>query len=169
MWSVYPKKCFYSIYNGIMAPMSSTALHVLIKMYKHAFTHECITLSQVQCFRPQSSGQELEGCFFCWTAKTWKTLLRLIQGWMTASDDWCFLSIHCSVQRVNNPSSGHRWMELLQTYGKNIFFFFQKPFLLFLQSWPHTSVKCLNIRPHISFSSNEDFLKKPSGNSYLLL
>lgn len=130
MWSVYPKKCFYSIYNGIMAPMSSTALHVLIKMYKHAFTHECITLSQVQCFRPQSSGQELEGCFFCWIAKTWKTLLRLIQGWMTASDDWCFLSIHCSVQRVNNPSSGHRWMELLQTYGKNIFFFLSKTFFI---------------------------------------
>ena len=129
MLCVYPNKCFYSVYNGVVAPMSNTALQVLIKMYKHSFTHECIPLSQVECFRPQGFGQELEGYFFCWIAKTWKTLLRWIQGWMTASGRWCFLSIHCSIQHVNNPSSGHRWMELLQTYGKNIFFsFFQNPF-----------------------------------------
>ena len=161
MLCVYPNKCFYSVYNGVVAPMSNTALQVLIKMYKHSFTHECIPLSQVECFRPQGFGQELEGYFFCWIAKTWKTLLRWIQGWMTASGGWCFLSIHCSIQHVNNPSSGHRWMELLQTYGKNIFFsFFQNPFFLFLQSRPHTSVKCLSIPPHISFSSNEDFSEK---------
>ena len=132
-----------------MAPMSNTALQVLIKMYKHTFTHECITLSQVECFRPQSLGQELEGCFFCWTAKTWKTLPRLTQGWMMASGDWCFLSVYCSIQSVNNLSSGHRWMEHLQTWKEHIYFFsFKNIFYCFFShglipqssvwAYPHT-------------------------------